>query len=136
MGKSALLRAVISLVRAPEGQKTRVLLAQASATMKSLDPLGGCKQWLARWRSAGLSASAVATRIVRDAQLEDGGSTSAEAATVTVEQATRVLGCMLSEQGDEGQGRASMEEQVEVLANVLVALAKSRPLFLCIRLGL
>ena len=130
VGKSALLRALIALVRAPEGKKTRVLLAQASATMKNLDPLGGCKQWLARWRTAGLSAGAVVARIVRDAQLEDGES--AEAAAVTAEQATHVLGCMLGEQGDEGQGQASIEEQVTVLYHVLRALACSRMLFLCI----
>ena len=42
-GKSALVRTLIGRVRSMETKKTRVLLAQCSATMKTLEPLYTCR---------------------------------------------------------------------------------------------
>ena len=88
--------------------------------MKTLDPLYTAKQWLSRWKVAGMSPADAARRLLADA----GGEADADDSTA------HALEALL---GGGGGGGGGAEQLTNALVTVLLRLARSgRPLMLCV----
>ena len=92
--------------------------------MKTLDPLYTAKQWLSRWKVAGMSPADAARRLLADA----GGEAAApDADDSTAHALEALLG------GGGGGGGGGAEQLTSALVKVLLRLARSgRPLMLCV----
>ena len=85
------------------------------------------KQWLSRWRGAGMSVDAVATRILRDAADPADSEATGEAEA----EAHKALVALL---GDEAGG-VPVAEQSAQLCKLLLRLARRQPLLVCVEDG-
>ena len=104
-----------------------MLVAQCSQMLKNCEPLQTAKQFLRRWKQPGMNARQVAAKLLADADLappEGGGGGSS-----LVDEVAALVG---GQQAGSSQAVVTFAAKRSALVTVLAALARKRPLMLCV----